>query len=214
MTNVYLWNCAEAMPEIRGQLFNQRMMGGRASYFVGQYSSEVLKTIKDAKKAGLEGPTVQEVLERNSDKLSTIRQFKHANPRAKPQEAQQSVAATMQQLVQNGDLTKVSATTEDVSTEPLAARSTSSRLWGVMQPIPTRSLLDPATAQMALISIMPLQNHVSASSPLPQPQGPIANTPTNTLQSPPTNGELRIVEEPDIDVPFTLNDRKKKRAAD
>ena len=216
MSNAYLWSCAEVMPETRAQLFNTRAMGGRASYLVGQYSQEVLDAIKSAKSEGMNGPTVQEVLDRNADKLSSFRQFKHANPHAKPQEVQHSVAATMQQLVQNGDLIKGEKSEESSAGEPLASRSALSSLWGAMQPNTIHPVLDPATAQIALMSIMPLQAIAEASTNGIETLG--QSTPAESDLAPllpqPTNGEVRIVEEPDIDVPFTLSDRKKKRNAE
>jgi len=215
MSNAYLWSCAENKPETRMQLFNPRLMGGRASYFVGQHWQEVLDKIKEAKREGVDGPTVQEVLDRNVDKLASFRQFRHANPNAKPQEVQQSVAATMQKLVQSGELQNGTNSGGPSIGETLASRSASSSFWGTMQPVATQPVFDPETAQTALMSIMPLQTFANGSAnaagTINGPMSAASDLPP--LPPQPTNGEVRIVEEPDIDVPFTLSDRKKKRAA-
>ena len=215
MTNAYLWSCAEVQPETRAQLFNTRAMSGRASYFVGQYSQEVLEKIKEAKREGLEGPAVQEVLDRNADKLASFRQFRHPNPHAKPQEVQQSVAVTMQQLQQSGELQNGTTTHEASTGEPLASRSASSSLWGMMPSDTIQPLLDPSTAHMALMSIMPLLGFAKESdTPVMTDQATTVQSDLAPLPPRPANGEVRIVEEPDIDVPFTLSDRKKKRNAE
>ncbi|KAK5942777.1 exosome nuclease subunit [Knufia obscura] len=216
MSNAYLWSCAENKPETRMQLFNPRLMAGRASYFVGQHWQEVLDKIKEAKPKGVDGPTVQEVLDRNADKLASFRQFKHANPNAKPQEVQQSVAATMQKLVQTGEL-QDGITSEAVSSgETLAGRSVSSSFWGAMKPVASQPVLDSETAQMALKSVMPFQTLVNGSGSAAETNGAPTSVASDLAPLPPqpTNGEVRIVDEPDIDVPFTLSGRKKKRAAD
>jgi len=215
MTNAYLWSCAEVKPETKAQLFNTRAMNGRASYYVSQYSQEILDKIKEAKREGLEGPTVQEVLDRNADKLASFRQFKHANPYAKPQEVQHSVAATMQQLVQSGELQNGANAVGAGSGEPLASRAAFSSLWGTMQPNTTQPVLNPAAAQMALMSIMPLQTFAGLSANASEATVlPISVQSLLTPPPYPARGDVRIVEEPEIDVPFTLSDRKKKRAAD
>ena len=215
MTNAFLWNCAEFRPQTRHDLFNARMMG-RVPRYVSLHFEAVLDTIKRGQRLGEKGPTVQEIVERNADKLEPFRQFKRANPNAKPQELQMSVAATMQRLVQTGEMNKTVAAKEEVEvdqSEPVAVRSMLSTLWGFIKPTTPLQFLDPGTARKALESIMPLQTYVDSSQ-----EAPFNATSTMDVQTMPaaqpttTDNDIRIVSEPDHDV-FILSELKKKRKA-
>lgn len=212
MSNNYLYNCAFVRPESKYQLFGNREIG-RASPYVTTFLDEILEVIKRGKVAGLEGPSVDEVIERNSDKLYAHSRFKQANPSAKPQEVQRSVAATMQKLVQRGEFGNT--TTADIAkaAEVLANRFEGSLLWGAMQPSTAQSTINTEAAQMALSALLPMQNvvksgDVDANARHIKPE-PLETSAVNQT----TNGDVRIVQEPDIDVPFTLRDRKLKRPA-
>lgn len=213
MTNNFLYNCAYVKPETKYQLFGNRDIG-RASSYVTNSVDELMEVIKRGKREGLEGPTVDEVIERNSDKLYTYSRFKQANPSAKPQEVQRSVAATMQKLVQNGEFR--GTTTNDIAkaAEVLANRFEGSILWGVMRPATEQSIVDTDAAKMALSALLPIQNVVKQDAHVGGialvKQEPTTNDDANEVK----DGDVRIVQEPDIDVPFTLRDRKKKRPAD
>ncbi|KAJ9654331.1 exosome nuclease subunit [Neophaeococcomyces mojaviensis] len=215
MTNSFLWNCAEFRPQTRHDLFNARMMG-KVPRYVSLHFEEVLDTLKRGQRLGEQGPTVQEILDRNADKLESFRQFKRANPNAKPQEVQMSVAATMQRLVENGEMNKVVATTEDVKGNdagPLVARSMISTLWGSMKPETPLQYLDPGIARRALESVMPLQNYIDSTQDTSSPATFTAGIQVEPMaQTITTDNDIRIVSEPDHDV-FALGDIKKKRKA-
>lgn len=217
MSHAFLWTCAESMPQNHYQLFhNGRGPAGKASYYVSQYSQQVLDTIKRGQASGKLGPSVQEVMDRNADKLSTFRQFKHANPNPKPQDVQRSVAATMQQLAQNGDLAHNGISSpSSVNTEgSLAMRSKSSQLWGSMHPTVSVVSLDPTIAQRALEFILPIPDHIevtSLASAAGETASPVlADTVPGTI----TNNDIRVVDEPDLEVPMAMEMATRKRPAD
>ncbi|KAK5070545.1 exosome nuclease subunit [Lithohypha guttulata] len=210
ISNNYLFNCAWVKPETRAQLFGNRELG-RASPYVERHCDEIIDAIRRGKREGLEGPSIDEVIERNADKLSTYRQFKHTNPKAKPQEVQQSVAATMQKLLRNGELRE--AVGPDVSNEALTGRIDSSFLWGGTSPSTVLTALDSKAVNQALRAVMPLHYLVNtnpaSNAAMPATAGEIPDA----TELPQTEAGVRVVQEPDIDVPFTLRDRNRKRSA-
>ena len=213
MTDNYLFNCAMVQPTSKFNLYGNRELG-RASPHVETSSNQIFDAIKRGKREGLEGPTVQEVMDRNADKLSQFKQFRHANPNAKPQDVQQSVAATMQRLVQDGELCNGTDADSLRTAEPMSARTSMSALWGSLPPTPAQPLIHPDTARMALMSIMPLQSLakdiILAAEPLVKREE-LANGPPTPVQ---TNGADHVLLDADVDAPFVLRDRKKKRTAD
>lgn len=215
MSNAFMWTCAESMPQNHYQLFhNGRGPTGKASYYVSQNSQQVLDAIKRGQSSGRTGPTVQEIMDRNADKLSTFRQFKHANPNAKPQEVQRSVAATMQQLAQNGDLQNRRPTDDVKADESVASRSKTSQLWGTMRPVPSTVTLDPTIAQKALASIMPTPEINEATSSAPPSDRNILSAVADAVPKSITDNNVRIVDEPDLDVPMMMEQATRKRPAD
>lgn len=215
MSAAFMWHCAETMPQSHFQLFNSRGTGGKASYYVSQNSRQVLDAIKRGQIDGRNGPTVQQVIERNADKLSTFKQFKHANPNAKPQEVQQSVAATMQRLAQNGELRNGASRITTNPDESVVSRAGSSQLWGSMHPATSVASVDPSIAQKALVSIMPLSNHVGSNAPSEPSNPQVSSTVAgNVLDSAAVDSDFRMVDEPDINVPLTEAQAIRKRPAD
>lgn len=215
MSQAFLWTCAESMPQNHYQLFHGgRGPAGKASYYVSQHSQQVLDTIKRGQAAGKTGPTVQEVMDRNADKLSTFRQFKHANPTPKPQDVQRSVAATMQQLAQNGDLHGSASPDPAKTDDSLALRSKSSQLWGSMHPTTTFVSLDPTIAQKALKSIMPMPDHAEVATLVPSAGQGVLPVVADAVPGTITDNDVRVVEEPDLDVPMATEMATRKRPAD
>lgn len=213
MSNNFLWNCAEFKPESQFKLFGNRQLG-RCSPYVEKHPEEVINVIKSGKREGADGPTVQEVMDRNADKLATFRQFKHANPHAKPQEVQQSVAATMQKLVQSGEIRNGVVPNSNDTSEPLVGRVSSSLLWGSTQTDTLSPVMNLEAARVALDSIMPLRSYAGEvkTSTVASPETNGTKTEGDTTI--PLNGNSEVAHVPDVDVPFILRDRKKKRTVD
>lgn len=215
MTNAFLWTCAEVMPQNHYQLFHSgRGPAGKASYYVSQNSQQVLDTIKRGQMDGKSGPTVQEVMDRNADKLSTFKQFKHANPNPKPQEVQRSVVATMQRLVQNGETHNRESIDVMETHGSVALRSKSSQLWGSTRPTTSIVSLDPTVAQRALTSIMPLPGRADVTILEPSSGSDIQPILPDTVPGTKPNDNIRIVDEPDLNVPMDQQMATRKRPAD
>ena len=163
LSNNYLWACAEQKPRTKFDLFG-RFLGVRCPEIVAgdpNLQDELMLVIRRGAEEGEKGPTLQEVIQRNADKLSTVRAFRHANAPIKPQQVNMSLGSTMQQLVKNGDM---SSPVHDTS-EPVAARAMASSLFGQLPPSHHVAVHDPAIAQIAANGLLPL--HISRPIPVP-----------------------------------------------
>lgn len=216
MSNAFMWSCAETIPQNHFQLFQSGRSGsgGKASYYVSQNSQQVLNAIKRGQSEGRNGPSVQEVMDRNADKLSTFRQFRHANPTAKPQEVQQSVAATMQRLAQNGDLHSKNGEVSATSDDSVASRAKSSQLWGSTRPAASIATLDPVIAQKALMSIMPVPAYAETTTLSPPSDQKVLSAVVDAIPESVTDNDVRVANEPDVDVLMTGEQATRKRPAD
>ena len=211
MTNKFLLGCVQRPPKKTLHLFNNHDLG-KASHFVAKNPIEVLEAIDRGRKEGPDGASMQEVIERNADQITKLRRFYNPKPAAK-KSPPQATATDNLQAQPNNSVASVNMTASP--SEPSIGRTASSLLWGATTLSSPITRIDAGTAQTALKMIMPThststdQMNETASTSRP---AQVADADILEISA---NGEVRIVEEPNIDVAFTLRkSQNQKRTAD
>ena len=153
-----LWILAENMPtKLYDLQLVLRPMPRLWSQKGNTLGTEVMQVIRDAKKSGLEGMTVAEIMQKNRDKVkpnSWERQARRMSPSGLT-----GVGATLQMLKSAVKEGYSSAAAESANSESLSAgRCVSSHLWGAVavNTNPTVSQNFTAVAEEALRSVLPL----------------------------------------------------------
>ena len=169
-----LWNLSEGMP-VTVPFLHGCLRPMPKSFQIKEYKlvAEVVEIIKQAKKDGMNGPTVLEIFSRNKDKYKPS-QFRHRPVERATHSNLAGVGTTLEMLrttASHGNDVENASTTAAPSTTP-NPRCTTSHLWGGVL---TEAVLDygeslPAAAAAALKTVLPL----------------------------PTMSDLQIVENPDL----------------
>jgi exosome complex exonuclease RRP6 len=217
--NKALWTLAEIMPKNMTDLYKEN---GRnvPRVFHSEEGPQLFHLIVSTQTQSQQDPPVHESIRQNELKYGPRAHNPWRRmPKEEPKKSQLSgVAATLQQLAQNGDLKASSAENgiESTDAEPQATRCAQSSMWGKVIAVEPKQQYDSGTALAALKAVLPMPEVSSDSF-----RDPTSRDPTQAMS------ELRVSPAPGtpttstipsaVQSPSTLHDRthnSRKRKAD